>query len=243
MSAATPDEFTSQLTLRDIACLTWTGMQYAIRLDQLQQLLFRYTPAQDRYKLKPDADRLSLDRTYELINKWLSLGLIEKKTILHGDKLWIWLTREGLRTVQLPFQYGDGAPSSVRLPHLYYINQVRLSVEQKRPLDVWRSERQIRRDAGPTVKGESKPHVPDAILTNSVNGKITAIEVERTSKNVDELLDDLRELAVSYKSVWYFATSTTKRNLERKLADFPEEMQRPFRLYALTEYGGAYGIT
>ncbi len=233
----------SQLTVRDTLCLRWTGMQYATRLDQLQQLLFRHTPEQDRYKLKSDADRLSLDRTYDLINKWLSLGYIEKKTILHGDKLWIWLTREGMRTVQLSFQYGDGAPSSVRLPHLYSINQVRLSIEQKRPADIWQSERQIRRDAGPTVKGESKPHVPDAILTNSVNGKITAIEVERTSKNVDELLDDLRELAVSYKSVWYFATTATKRNLEGKLAEFSPEMQKPFRLYALTEYGEAYGIT
>jgi hypothetical protein len=75
-----------QLTSRDITCLTWIAMQYAIRLDQLQRLLYRYTPEADRYKLKPGADRLSLDRTYELISKWLALGLIEKKIILHGDK-------------------------------------------------------------------------------------------------------------------------------------------------------------
>jgi hypothetical protein len=33
-----------QLTPRDLICLTWIAMQYAIRLDQLQRLLFRYTP-------------------------------------------------------------------------------------------------------------------------------------------------------------------------------------------------------
>jgi len=234
---------TSQVTPRDTLCLGWTGMQYATRFDQLQQLLFRHTPLQDRYKLKPDADRLSLDRTYELIQKWVSLDPIEKKIILHGDKMWLWLSREGLRTTQLPFQYGDGAPSSVRLVHLYYINQVRLAVEQKHPTHLWQSERQIRREGGPTVKGERKPHIPDALLTNTTNGKVTAVEIERTSKNVDELLDDLRELAVTYKSVWYFATSATKRHLEATLENFSEEMRKPFRIYALTEYGEAYGIT
>jgi hypothetical protein len=230
-----------QLTARDIICLTWIAMQYAIRLDQLQRLLYRYTPEADRYKLKPGTDRLSLDRTYEIMNKWLELGYIEKKIILHGDRLWLWVSREGLRAVQLPFTYG-GAPSNVRLPHLYFINQVRLFVEVKRPGDVWTSERQIRRDAGAPTKGERQPHLPDAILT-ATTGKITALEVEKTSKTESELLDDLRELAVSYKSVWYFATSATMRQLEAKLADFTPEMRKPFRLYPLVEYGNEYGIS
>lgn len=238
-----PSSERSQLTPRDRLCLIWIGMQYALRLDQLQRLLLRFTPEQDRYKLKPDADCLSLDRTYELIHKWLTLGLIEKKTILHGDKLWIWLSREGLRTVQLPFNYGDGAPSSVRLPHLYYINQVRLSIEAKRPDDHWTSERLIRKESGPAAKGERQPHVPDALLTNASNGKVTALEIERTSKTDDELLDDLRELAVSYKSIWYFATSATKRTLEARLQDFSPEMRKPFRVYDLAAYGDAYGLS
>jgi hypothetical protein len=232
-----------RLTPRDLICLTWIAMQYAIRLDQLQRLLFRFTPEQDRYKLKPGSDRLSLDRTYEIVSKWVELGYIEKKIILHGDKLWVWLSREGLRAVGLPFTYG-GAPSNVRLPHLFYVNQVRLAIEAKRPGDTWTSERQIRRDADALRKGENQPHLPDAILTNATNGKITALEVERMSKTESELLDDLRELAVSYKSVWYFATSATKRQVEAKLADFSEEMRKPFRIYSLVEYGGeAYGIS
>ncbi len=231
-----------QLTPRDIICLTWIATQYAIRLDQLRRLLFRYTPEQDRYKLKPGSDRLSLDRTYDLIKKWLSMGYIEKDTILHGDKLWIWLSREGLRTCTLPFSY-SGKPSSVRLPHLFYINQIRLAIEAKRPDDKWTSERQIRREAGAPIRGESQPHVPDAIL-HAANGKVTALEIERTSKTPSELLDDLRELAVSYKSIWYFATTTTKRQLEAKLDEMSEEMRKPFRLYSLVEYGGvAYGIS
>ena len=100
-----------QLTPRDKGCLLWIGLQYAIRLDQLQQLLFRHTPERDRSKLKPGSDRLSLARTYEVLEKWLAYGFIEKDIILNGDKLWIWLSRQGLREVQLPFNYGDGAPS------------------------------------------------------------------------------------------------------------------------------------
>ncbi|TMC15350.1 MAG: hypothetical protein E6J34_22390 [Chloroflexi bacterium] len=75
------------LTPRDKICLEWIGMQYAIRLDQLRRLLFRHTPEPDCYKCKSGTDCVSLDRAYELIKKWFEMGLIEKKIILHGDKL------------------------------------------------------------------------------------------------------------------------------------------------------------
>jgi hypothetical protein len=238
-----PEPQNRTLTQRDRACLLWIAMQYAIRLDQLQRLLYRHTPERDRYKLKPGTIMLSLDRTYDHINKWLELGFIEKKTILHGDKLWVWLSREGLRNLELKFNYGDGGPASVRLPHLYAINQVRLTIEEKRPNDTWQSERQIRRGNSAMHKGETRAHVPDGLLTNATNGKITAIEVERSSKNDDELLDDLRELAATYRSVWYFATASTKRKIESILADFSPEMAKPFVVYGLAEYtGGEYGL-
>jgi hypothetical protein len=205
-------------------------------------LLYRHTPQQDRYKLKVNTDHLSLDRTYELINKWLELGLIEKKTILHGDKAWIWLSRQGLRTTRLSFQYGDGAPASVRLSHLYAINQVRLAIETKRPDDLWKSELQIRREASAAAKGEILPHTPDALLTNMETGKVTAIEVETHAKTDEELLGDLGELAVTYKSVWFFTTAATCKQIEVKLSTFPPEMQKPFVLYDVKDYGDDYGI-
>jgi hypothetical protein len=232
-----------QLTPRDIACLTWIALQYAIRLDQLRRLLYRYTPEADRYKLKSDVDILSLDRTYKWINKMLVSGLIEKKIILHGDQTWIWLSRAGLRAMELPFN-SSGAPSSNRLSHLYGINQVRLAVEAKRPNDIWTSERQIRKDLPLAAKGESLPHTPDAILTNATNGKVTAIEVEVHAKTEDELEDDLRELAITYKSIWYFTVSATRRQVEKLLDTFEPSMQKPFVLYDLKDYSnGEYGIS
>jgi hypothetical protein len=242
MSSSEIKTHSYRLTPRDRLCLTWVALQYAIRLDQLQRLLYRHTPEEDRYKLKPGTDSLSLDRTYEIINKWLALDLIEKDTILHGDKLWIWLTRSGLRELRLNFNY-SGAPSSIRLAHLYSINQVRLAIEAKRPDDIWKSERQIRKELPPTAKGENQPHTPDAILTNTANGKVTAIEVECHAKTDDELEDDLRELATTYKSVWYFTTSTTRRQVEAMLETFEASMQKPFVLYNLAEYAHEYGIS
>jgi hypothetical protein len=241
MTTSPQDIIRYQLTSRDKLCLIWIAMQYAIRLDQLRRLLKSFTPESDRHKLKPGTDCLSLDRTYEIISKWLALGLIEKKTILHGDKLWIWLSRQGLRELELSFNY-SGAPASDRLPHLYYINQVRLAIEAKRPNDKWKSERQIRKEAPPFEKGETRPHTPDAILY-AQSGKITAIEVELRSKNDDKLEDNLRELAVCYKSIWYFATSSTQRKIEGILEDFTPEMQKPFVIYSLKEYGNDYQIS
>jgi hypothetical protein len=170
------------------------------------------------------------------------MGLIEKKIILHGDKLWIWLTRQGLREMGLSFNY-SGAPAPGTLPHLFFINQVRLAIEAKRPDDHWQSERQIRAESPRFEKGEKRPHTPDAILTNVTNGKVTAIEVECSVKNDDELEDDLRELAVSYKSIWYVASSPTKRKIEGMLEVFTPEMQKPFVLYNLKEYGNGYKIS
>jgi hypothetical protein len=225
-----------QLTQREKACLIWIALQYAVRLDQLQRLLYRHTPEADRYKLKPGVDYLSLDRTYDIINKLLELGLIEKKTILDGDKLWIWPNRAGLREVGLKFNY-SGQPSSSRLSHLYYINQVRFAFEAKRPNDLWKSERQIRKE-------RTEGHFPDGVVTNTSNGKDSALEVEVHAKTDKELEDDLRELAVTYKSVWYFTTTATRRQVEKILETFEPSMQKPFLLYDLKDYGnGEYGIS
>lgn len=223
------------LTERDRACLLWIAQQYAIRLDHLQRLLYRFTPEQDRHKRKPGIDHLSLDRTYEILKRWREAGLVEKASILEGEKTWVWLSRVGLHSFNLPFNYGNGRPSSIRLPHLYAINQVRLAIEAKRPHDLWKSERQILREMPARAKGEQQMHAPDALLTNASNGKLTAIEVEIHDKTAWELEDDLLELAATYTSVWYFTTRATRRQIEAKLDTFSEEMRKPFVLYDLKE--------
>lgn len=227
---------TRHLTPRDMHCLTWIGLQYAIRFDQLRHLLYRHTPEADRWKLKPGTNALSIDRTYEIIEKWHEMGLVEKKIIYHHDKLWIWLSRHGLREMGLEFNY-SGEPKKVE--HLYHINQVRLFIEEKRPADPWFSERQILHERG--IQGET--HRPDAILINHETGRRTAIEVELNEKTSKALLDDLRALAATYRSVWYFATQATRRQVEVALEDFSLEMRKPFTLYALEDYSHEYTLS
>jgi hypothetical protein len=231
-----------RLTPRDRICLRWIALQVAIRLDQLQRLLLRYTPEQDRKKVKPGADRLSLERTYATLERWRVLGLVEHGPILHGEPLWIWLSRAGLREIGVPFSYGKGKPASVRLPHLYYINQVRLAVEEKRPLDTWKSERELRQELGRLAKGEQRPHLPDALLY-AVNGKVTDLEIELQVKDGDALEETLRTLAVQYRSVWYFASGPARRKIETILDTFAAQMRKPFVLYDLRTYGEEYGIS
>jgi hypothetical protein len=217
-------------------------MQRAVRLDQLRRLLYRYTPEADRYKLRTDIDYVSLDRVYKWLKKHETNGFIERDIILHDDQAWIWLSRAGLREISLDFSY-SGAPSSSRLSHLYYINQVRLAIEVKRPNDLWKSERQIRKEMDAAARGKNQPHTPDALLTNMQNGKVTALEIEVHSKTDNALEEDLRELAVAFKSIWYFTTRETRRQVEAMLDDkFVPDMRKPFTLYDLEDYGHEYGI-
>ncbi len=231
-----------RLTLRDRLCLLWIALQVAIRLDQLQKLLLRYTPEQDRQKVKPGADRLSLERTYATLERWRTLGLVEHDPILHKELLWIWVSRAGFREIGVPFAYGKGKPSSIHLSHLYYGNPVRLAIEQKRPQDTWKSERELRREFGRLKKGEQRPHLPDALLY-AANGKVTALEIELEVKNDDELEETLRTLAIQYRSVWYFASSSARRKIEGFLETFTPEMRRPFILYDIRNYGEGYGVS
>ena len=231
-----------RLTPRDRICLPWIAEQYAIRLDQLQRLLFRHTPEQDRHKLKPGTDRLSLERTYDTLDRWRQRGLIEHDAILNREKLWIWLSRRGLREIGSPFSYGNGQPASLRIPHLYYINQVRLTVETRRPEDSWVSERAIRHKQGRRTKGASIPHTPDGLSITKA-GKQTAIEVEWSSKDEEPLDKTLYELATTYKSVWYFATGARTTLLQTHIDALPPDLQKPFVLYELGDYGHEYGVS
>lgn len=231
-----------RLTPRDRLCLLWIALQGAIRLDQLQKLLLRYTPEQDRQKVKPGADRLSLERAYATLERWRLLDLVERDPILHKGLLWIWLSRAGLREIGVPFAYGKGKPASIRLPHLYYVNQVRLAIEEKRPQDTWKSERELRRELGRLKKGEQRPHLPDALLY-AANGIVTDLEIEIQVKDEEELEETLRTLAVQYRSVWYFASGPARRKIEAILETFTLEMRKPFVLYDLKTYGEDYGIS
>ncbi|SRR5579883_94256 len=188
-----------RLTERDLACLRWIAQQYAIRLDQLQRLLLWHTPEVDRAKVRVGTDRLSKERTYKTLARWDALGLIEYGNILDGESRWIWLTAKGLREIGSPLRYNK--PSTVRLSHLYFCNQVRLWIESRRPEDHWQSEREIKAEHQQLERGERQYHLPDAVLY-AANGKVSAIEVELQPKTRDQVEGILTELELCYRSIF-----------------------------------------
>jgi hypothetical protein len=229
-----------RLTPRDLQSLGWIAQQYAIRLDQLQFLLMRYTPEADRAKIRQGANRLSKERTYKTLARWDTLGLIEYGNILDGELRWIWLSSRGLRSLELPLRYNK--PSAVRLSHLYFVNQVRLWVEGRRPHDHWKSEREIKTEHPALERGERRDHLPDALLFAS-NGKTSAIEVELEPKTRETLEKILYELESMYTSILYFVSAPAQRQLENLLTSFAPSSRKHFLLYSLGKLGNADEIT
>ncbi len=228
-----------RLTERDLACLQWIAQQYAIRLDQLQRLLLRYTPQDDREKVRTGADCLSKERTYRTLSRWERLHLIEFGNILDGEPRWIWLSAAGLREIGSGLRYNK--PSAVRLRHLYWSNQVRLWVESRRPADRWQSEREIKSTHQAREAGEHQEHLPDAIL-HAANGRISAIEVELEPKASRQLEAIVAELEAEYTSILYFAAPAAQRQLAALFATLEPVRRRHFLLYALGSGGNEDGM-
>ena len=93
-------------------------------------------------------------------------------------------------------------PTPGGLSHLFFCNQARLFVEERKPDGLWQSERQLRAERKPT---EMQPHLPDGILRLS-NGHVVAIEIELSVKGYSRLEKILQALAAQYQTVWYFCT-------------------------------------
>lgn len=225
-----------RLTSRDLQCLEWIAQQYAIRLDQLQRLLFRYTPEADRDKIRQGADHLSKERTYKTLARWDALGLIRYGNILDGEPRWIWVSPRVLCSLGLPLRYNQ--PSAVRLPHLYFVNQVRLWVESSRPLDRWMSERQLRAEQGSVARGERRDHPPDALLF-AADGKTSATEVELEPESRQTLEAISYEPESSYTSILYFVSAPAQRQLEAVLTGFAPGARKHFLLYSPGDRGMA----
>lgn len=191
-------------TDRDLQVLRWIAHQYAAQFSQIRQLLTRYADAE----LLQD-NLISEAVTKDQINRWQRAGWCEYQRFLAQGRGWCWPTRKGLHMLGLE-AYHAQPPATVRLNHLFAVNQVRLGLEQYE----WVSERQIR--AGLLLKkgGESTP-IPDGYIRTE-KGRI-AVEVELSQKKPAELVKKLRTLIgylpfdeeignyrPFYPTIWFF---------------------------------------
>ncbi|HLI89091.1 MAG TPA: hypothetical protein VKV37_10420 [Ktedonobacteraceae bacterium] len=218
-----------QITERDIDALLWIGEQYAARFDQLQTVLGRQAGRGAHYE-----NWISMSAVRLVANRWISARLVEVRKITALDPPWVWLTAQGLRQFHLPYKVY--VPTLGSLAHLFAINEVRLILEWNHPAGRWESERSLR--AGLVHrKGERFPHLPDGEF--GLKGQIIAIEVERSPKKPEELLENLEELTACYAQVWYYATRKTRSGLvEARTRLLPDAQKRLKILTSPTEDGG-----
>jgi len=145
------------LASRDQLVLRWLGEQYAARVDHLQVLLGK--GFQTAYKT---ASRLRDD------------GLIQTRTILVGEPMWVIPTLAGLSACGLT--YSALLPKWTRLAHLAAINDVRLHIQGRSAETRWVSERRLLSEGSFKEMG----HVPDGLAI--YEGRRVAIEVEISLK-------------------------------------------------------------
>ena len=105
------------------------------------------------------------------------------------------MTRRGLRKAELDFR--AEAPSSRTLEHLYWINEVRMALEDQYDEDEmeWTSERSIQADQELRQRGQKLKHIPDGILTITTQGRTKTIDIEvqiskPSPKEVEEVMGD-----------------------------------------------------
>lgn len=208
-------------TPRDLEVVRWIGEQYAVRLDQLAIKLARLTPVPTQ-----GAGSLRDDTVYKLVTRWKQAGVVERVVLLSHTPAWVWLSREGLEQMGLPYRVWR--PKVQGLAHLYAVNQVRLWVEGRYPMATWCPERQLNSERGFTRKQARQPHRPDAEV--EIGGKRVAIEVELSDKVPGRLAAILYELARTYDGVWYFCPPATLGLMQRAVAQLDATVRPKFSL-------------
>lgn len=222
---------------RDLVLLLWIAQQYAARLDHVQKLLSKMP---GRGGKQASSLGLTHSAVLQVVDRWVTLGLVEYKRIYDGEPGWVHVTPYGLKMLHLPF--ARHAPAESTLPHLHHINRVRLEVERRHPDYEWVSERMLRAAQLRREEGSLVPHLPDAQVRAP---KVIAVEVERSPKSPKELDDILTELLITgtptsdaeypltYTTVWYFVTEHTRRVVEEARDRLPVELQARVKVYSL----------
>jgi hypothetical protein len=141
-----------QVTERDITALSFIGQQYCITFDHLQTLLALHSPT-------VGLDRLSVGATRNALERWLQLGYIEPpRKALRGYPVCIWLSRKGLKDLQIPYAYYLPNPTSI--PHFYAVNAVRLHFHQFDTPTQWRAQRLLNKETTLRPLPDAELHLP-----------------------------------------------------------------------------------
>ena len=173
------DKGQPQWTDRDNYCMRWIGHMRAIRYDQAQRLLARLS----KYETS-DHHMLSISRTSQIIQRWVQARYAVYRRVYAKQPGWIYLTRQGLYHAGL--HYRAEPPKDRVLEHIYYVNEVRLMLEEQTPSQQWISERAIQAAQEMRQKGQRLQHIPDGILV--IGEKRIDIEVQLSRPSQQEVV-------------------------------------------------------
>lgn len=209
-----------RLTGRDLWALRWIGEQYAVRMDQLANLLGSQ-PGGETSIVGVLSDR----RTRRIVERWMRAGLVEAGKILYAEPGWVWLSRAGLRAVGLQVKYL--APRPMWLSHVFWCGEVRRVLEAEDGQFEWRSDRLLR-----TFGSALDPHhLPDAEIQA---GDLTlAVEVELTPKHLRRLVDIVAWHSHDYEQTRYYVAPAAERGVRRAIEELTFEQQRRLRVVPL----------
>ncbi len=205
-----------RLLARDELVLTWIGQQYAMRLDQIQELLGQRVGQGAAHE-----NQITESATRNVIARWKKAGWVQARRIDAEEPLWVWLTKEGLRRVGLTYQYQSlDSMSKHDRDHLYAITDVRLELDDGTEGIEWTSERTLLQGVK-RVAGRERIHRPDAVF--ACGDDLIAIEVELSRKTVP-LLSHILEDLVSKKDYQGHAYYALKARVgeEKAQQSFPE---------------------
>lgn len=217
-------------TDRDTYSWEYIGHMRALRFDQARRLLARESPSENAN------DILSASRASEIISRWTKppAKLAVYTQIFDAQPGWIYLTRKGLRKAELDFR--AEAPSSRTLEHLYWINEVRMALEDEYDEDEmeWTSERSIQAEQKLRQSGQKLDHIPDGILTLTKQGKTETIDIEvqiskTSTKEVREVMGDYWSSG-SFNPLRYYVNKKSRGVVRATYQKMEKEFQamRPY---------------
>jgi hypothetical protein len=217
------DKGRTLITERDRAVLRWVGEMYGVSMDHLQILLGRDAQRETEFP-----GLVGHGTAKRVVERWKRAGLVHSQKYFYKKPSWVWLTRQGLQQFISPSRYWQ--PKMTMLDHFYWVNHVRLYIENRRGNEaIWRSERQLKLARTP---GEKK-HLVDAEI--EIQGSVIGLEVELTPKKIGTTREIMEGLAKEYSTIWYFTNQQTRALITRCVADFSESVSRKFRVYDLED--------
>ncbi len=199
------DQGKPRLTTRDRFTLTWVGEQYAMRYDQVQELLGQCAGHGATYE-----DEISDSATHNVLDHWKKGKWVHTRRLDETGQVWVWLTKKGLAALSLPYQYHH-APNlgEEKLKHVSAITEVRLEHDRGEPGTEWISERMLLQGTH-RRQGDTRMHRPDAVFLTG--NQVIAIEVE-LSRKAESLLSRILEALVRQHDYHGYAYHALKANV------------------------------